>query len=452
MSSPRIELSSERIVMDQEIQIRLTGFRPESQVTIIAELLDDKQTPWRSQATFSTDWIGSVDLSRAIPESGTYAGEDSHGLFWSMAPVPPEKYDEFKLKGASEEAVRTPPIFAYSLGVPYYESDRPDVIRFEALVDGSKVATTELIRDRFPVDVMETEVTDGRLRGLFFKPKMKKPLAGIVNIMGSGGGVDRQGSSLLASNGFAVLNLAYFNYRDLTPDHHEIPLEYFREGIEWLQNRLGHDRIGLVGISRGGEGVLAIAAAFPEAVAAVVAIVPGDVYCGDEGSPASSSWTLTDRPFPFAGTAEDMTLVAPEVLAILKSPQGRKIVFSQVMAPYMLNPAIYERAAIPIERIRCPILFISGRDDQTWPSYELSERAMKRLKEKEFSFPYKHIGFEDAGHMITFPGLPTAMADSAVHPVYNDFFTLGGQPAAIARAQRRAWKERITFCKDVLYG
>jgi hypothetical protein len=60
MSFPRIELSTDRIVMDQEIRIRLVGFRPKSHVTVKAALHDDKQIQWYARASFTTDWIGSV--------------------------------------------------------------------------------------------------------------------------------------------------------------------------------------------------------------------------------------------------------------------------------------------------------------------------------------------------------------------------------------------------------
>ncbi|MBW2367032.1 MAG: alpha/beta fold hydrolase [Deltaproteobacteria bacterium] len=451
MKSPRIELSSNRIVIDQETEIRLSGFRPYSQVTITATLSDDTNTEWCSEAAFNTDGTGSVDLSRTAPVSGTYAGTDCDGLFWSMAPVAPEKYDEFKLNGAKEEAARTPSIFAHASGLPYYESDRPDVIRLEACVDGKTVASAELMRDRFPTNVIETEVADGSLRGLLFEPKGKPSLPGIIRISGSGGGVSRQESSILASHGFSVLNLAYFNYRDLPAFQYEISLEYFREGIEWLQKHIGHDRIALVGPSRGGEGVLAIASAFPEKVAAVVANVPGDVYgsgADDKGN-TSSAWSLGGQPLPYAGTPEDYALVAPELLDVMKAPEGRIFESARAMA-FMLDPAVYERTAIPIERIQCPILFISGRDDQCWSSYEMSLRAVKRLKEKGFEYPVKHLGFEDAGHMLSFPGLPTTMGACVFHPHLKIYFTMGGRPAATARAQRQSWQETIRFLKDVL--
>ncbi len=452
MSFPRIELSSDRIVIDRDIQIKLAGFQPDSPVTITAVLTDDKDTDWCASATFTTNWIGSVDLSTAAPVSGTYTDADSNGLFWSMAPVPPEKFKEFKLNAAKEEAARKSPNFAHALGEPYYKSDRPDVIRFKALVDGKTIATAELIRDRFPEGVIETEVEDGQLRGVLFEPKGKILLPGIIRIDGSGGGVTRQRSSLLASHGFSVLNLAYFNYRDLPSFQCEIPLEYFREGIKWFQKRLGHNRIALTGGSRGGEGVLAIASAFPEDVAAVVANVPGDLYGGgNDGKGGScSAWSLGGKPIPFAGTPEDYALVAPEIMDVMKDPEGQLFECGKAMEPFMLNPAVYERTAIPIENIQCPILFISGRDDQCWPSYELSERAVQRLKDKGFSYPYKHIGYEDAGHALGSPGMPTTMGDSIVHPHLKLYFTMGGQPAATARAQQQAWKETITFFTDIL--
>jgi hypothetical protein len=75
---------------------------------------------------------------------------------------------------------------------------------------------------------------------------------------------------------------------------------------------------------------------------------------------------------------------------------------------------------------------------------------VQRLKDKGFSYPYKHIGYEDAGHALGSPGMPTTMGDSIVHPHLKLYFTMGGQPAATARGQQQAWKETITFFTDIL--
>lgn len=442
---PRIELSADRIHLDGDLGIRLIGVEPGSEVTLAAELIDDRDTTWRSEARFVADWIGTVDVARDAPVSGAYTGVDPHGLLWSMAPVPPEQYETFK-RAAGDANCRL-----HALGLPHYDDERPDRVTFTASAKGRPVATTTLVRERFPDSVTKTEVRDGRLRGLLWRPRDLADAPGIMLLSGSGGGVSGAAGALLAANGFAVLDLAYFNYPDL-PDHlEEIPLEYFREGIEWLRSRLGNDRVAIQGGSRGGEAVLAIAAAFPEIVKAVVGVVPGDLYIlgRNDGQAVTPSWTLDGEPLPLGMMPEEVAALQAYDVALMGSAD-RINTKEAFFDPWYYEPEVYQRTAIPIERICCPILLVSGADDQCWGSFRNSERAVERLRRVGFRYPFRHLGFEDAGHYLVAPGMPTSMVDSGYHSVLKMPFTMGGTPAATARAQRAFWDAAIRFYRDVL--
>ena len=114
-------------------------------------------------------------------------------------------------------------------------------------------------------------------------------------------------AALLAARGFAALALAYFADQDLPREFVGLPLEYFAEAIEWLRSRaeVGGRRIGVLGMSRGGELALLLGATSPD-VATVVALVPSGVMLGGIGKdPASMmrpAWTLggTRAPIPAA--------------------------------------------------------------------------------------------------------------------------------------------------------
>ena len=81
--------------------------------------------------------------------------------------------------------------------------------------------------------------------------------------------------------------------------------------------------------------------------------------------------------------------------------------------PFSCRP-FYERAlrderavahaSIAVENINGPVMLLSGVDDQLWPSTRLSEVAMERLRAHDHPFPYEHLRYEDAGHMIIVPG------------------------------------------------
>ena len=180
---PRILLSSERINIDSSVSFRLVGVEPGSQVTLSAELVDDRDTAWRSSAVFVGDWIGTVDLDRDAPVRGSYNGVDSDGLLWSLAPVPLEEFLSFKMRAGEAECR------LHALGLPRYDDERSDRVSLTAEVDGREVAMATLKRHRFPPGVQRTEIREGRLRGVLCRPAGYQSPPGVMLISGSGGGI-----------------------------------------------------------------------------------------------------------------------------------------------------------------------------------------------------------------------------------------------------------------------
>jgi pimeloyl-ACP methyl ester carboxylesterase len=56
-----------------------------------------------------------------------------------------------------------------------------------------------------------------------------------------------------------------------------------------------------------------------------------------------------------------------------------------------------KQAAIPVERICGPILLVSFRQDQVWPSTLMATQIAERLQVAKFGFYYEHAAY-DAGH------------------------------------------------------
>lgn len=46
-------------------------------------------------------------------------------------------------------------------------------------------------------------------------------------------------------------------------------------------------------------------------------------------------------------------------------------------------------ARIEVERIQGPILLVAARDDEMWPALWMSQRIVKRLKDRDFAHPYE---------------------------------------------------------------
>jgi hypothetical protein len=60
-----------------------------------------------------------------------------------------------------------------------------------------------------------------------------------------------------------------------------------------------------------------------------------------------------------------------------------------------------KKALIQAARIKGPILLFSAKDDQMWPSVEMSDMIMHTLRDHKFSCAYEHISYDDAGHTMT---------------------------------------------------
>lgn len=70
-----------------------------------------------------------------------------------------------------------------------------------------------------------------------FFPPGKGPFPGIVDLYTFGGGLTEPRASLLAKNGFVVLALAYYGYKDLPKKPKCLDLEYFEEAVTYLRRQ-----------------------------------------------------------------------------------------------------------------------------------------------------------------------------------------------------------------------
>lgn len=190
-SSPCITVTPPIALLDEPVQITLSGFALEVRVTVHAQMQDDEGKMWRSQATFVSDKQGKIDLAAQKPLQGTYQEADTMGLFWSMT------LNEKLQKGQSPLFVKT-------------RLNEPTMITFTARVDEEIKATTEAKRLHIAEGVTEILVQEQGLVGNLFVPIGDGPYPGILVLSGSDGRIRERGAALLASHGYAALALVYF--------------------------------------------------------------------------------------------------------------------------------------------------------------------------------------------------------------------------------------------------
>ena len=120
--------------------------------------------------------------------------------------------------------------------------------------------------------LVRTEIEENGFCGTLFKPPGNGPFPTIIDISGTGGGLHEHKGAALASEGFVVLCVAFFQYKNLVTKLEDVELEYFKKPIDWLlsQSYTG-DFLGIQGVSFGATLVDIIATRNPE-VKAVVSI------------------------------------------------------------------------------------------------------------------------------------------------------------------------------------
>jgi hypothetical protein len=93
------------------------------------------------------------------------------------------------------------------------------------------------------------------LCGFLYYPDQGGPFPGVIILGGSNGGLYEWLAQAFASNGFAALTVAYFQYPNLPAELVEIPLEYFQRAAAWMktQPKVMAKCLGLAGGSKGGE-------------------------------------------------------------------------------------------------------------------------------------------------------------------------------------------------------
>lgn len=409
---------------DSPVSCQIMSLRPGQRVILRLDVEDEVRQRWRSYAEFEATPDGGVDLTSAAPRAGSYHRVDAMGLFWSMLPV------------GTHDSTQT-----------FFSWGRLTPLRYNLTVEanGVTLARAQLTRRGISErDLVIRQQVDGQpFVGTFFYPAAPGHYPVAVVLGGSEGGLDETTAALLASHGIAALSLAYFGLPSLPDELVEIPLEYFAGALAWLtqQPMVRTDRLVVMGMSKGGELALVLAATYPTLIHGVIGIVPsGLVFPGisrrseNYRAGPKSSWTLKGAPIPFANANYTFGSVGVLMRLALGRPTSLKPLYKSAMH----TPQAREHGAIAVERIQGPILLVSATDDQVWPSTHLSEMIIERLAAHQFGYSATHLPYAGAGHLLFPPYMPTNSSQFGA-------FLAGGTPEATAAAQAAYWPHALRF-------
>lgn len=406
-------------LLDEEIEIELIGLKPNQVIDIEAHWIGDDRVRWTSSARFIATNEGIVNLSKQAPISGSYEGIDSMGLFWSMEMgnvIIPEYQT---IRDVPESCEYSSPIY---------------LLAFE---DNVEIAEKSICRQSLGSDIELIELRENGLFGDLYIPQSEEPLPTVIVLTGSNGGIPNGLAALFASNGVAAFALAYSGVGDLPPIVENVPLEYFERAFEWIQHhpRL-NGKIALHGTSRGAELALLLGARYPDVIDRIVAVAPSSVVL------SRNSWIYKNEPvLPAAPFFIDLNYDYQNKFFGIRE-NALSIRIHRERGIFLENDR-FDAASIPVEKIQCPIMLISGGDDQLGPSTFYSKHILKRLDEFHSKIERIHLDYPEAGHFISIPYLPR-QCDFFEN---GSWYSVGGTPLADEHASRDSWMRTLEFLK-----
>ncbi|MBR4782010.1 MAG: hypothetical protein IK014_11755 [Lachnospiraceae bacterium] len=219
----------------------------------------------------------------------------------------------------------------------------------------------------------------------------------IIVMSGSNGGmrITRKEALFYHKNGIPSLALALFKTKQTGKFLDRVPVEYVENAIKWLKEQ-GYQRIGIDGMSKGSEMALLSASMFSE-LSCVIARVPSyfvsEGLSGkgkSKGPSGTSCWSYKGKEIPYAPYNQR----AFDMLKMFREERELHII------RFNRDKNVTPETIIPVEKIKAPILLLSSKHDEVWPSYEASLYIEKRLQEQGFVYPVKHIAYEHMSHAM----------------------------------------------------
>jgi dienelactone hydrolase len=418
-ATPDLSLSTPSSTpQDEAFDLVIEGAPPGATVTLEATMVDSDSDPWSSKTTWEADDDGRVTVADSEPVTGAYEDASTMGWLWSMTPE--SKEEPFSHSVSADEKA----------------------VSLTATTDVGRVETDVTLELNDPGISLSRIQSDDFVGGIA-EPAGDGPHPGVLLLHGAAPYSQWRLMQLLASHGYAALGLQYFGDGDPVPDALErVQLPYFDRAQRWFRDRefVQDAPVGVIGESRGGELAFLLGARF-DWVGAVVSYVGSGVGWGAAGNTAVPAWEDDGEPVPFLQTEGRLRLT--------EDGEYYRTTPMHEAGLDAVDASTLEQATFAVENADCPVLAISGGDDQLWPATRLSEIAMDRLREHDFEYDFEHASYEAAGHGISEPFLPTANREGRSIQGRRSF-AFGGTAAGYATADSDSWPKVRSYLEKGL--
>ncbi|XP_011670222.1 bile acid-CoA:amino acid N-acyltransferase isoform X2 [Strongylocentrotus purpuratus] len=429
---PALQVNPRCGLADDLLDVRASGLLPGQLVQLQAEVESECQRfRFQSVAMFQADAKGQVIVSQHASLGGTYEGVEPMGLIWSCKPVPEVAHLYPRLKKADS---RQPLKYTIKL----LDRGEPE----------TTLLASEVIERCYLADYVErVKVSTGKCHGVFFFPKHKgvsDPLPVVVELRGLGNGVLEDRASLLASHGYAVLEIDFMASFEPTEDMSVFyfDAQAFLDLFQYIENhpRLDASRVGLFGFCTGSTLAFHGLSSLNLPVKCAVFSSMFDILMSVVGMKMPNGKYIEPR-----GPLEEFTETYEKdgyTWFCCKEYESMKVVHANKMEDYLP----------PVENISVPTLFLLAEDDQYQPSKERTLETISAMEEAGKDHLVETFSLEGSGHLLDAPYMPICTQSSIKFPTvrYPYFTTWGGTPHLYAHSVDKAWKKVLDYYKHHL--
>lgn len=281
-----------------------------------------------------------------------------------------------------------------------------------------------------------TSVKNEGFDGVLYQADNRKDKI-IIVMSGSNGGLKmtKQVAESYYRNGIPALALGLFKTKETPKELVSVPVEYVENAIKYLKQQ-GYQKIGIDGMSKGSEMALLAASMFPD-ISCVIARVPsyfvseGLAGKGNKRAPSGTScWSYNGKDFPYA----PYKMRTINLYKIIKEEKELKLL--TINGDKDITP----ETIIPVERINGPVLLISSKHDEVWPSYESANIIDEKLNAVSFPYTHKHVALEYMSH---------AALTEVSWLIKKGFKTERQNPNECAQDRLKMKQEILTWVNDI---
>ncbi len=364
--------------VDEQIEIKIIEITSDEKVIIEAQMNDEYENCWSSQAVFYTYGSNEINLSEAKSIEGSYKGIEPMGLFWSMSCKEAENCF-------------------------YTRQLKPLEYKITACCGQVKDEIT--IKRIFVNDDVQIERIDNNLiQGTYISHKYNKSKGTIILFGGSEGSNDMVRAGTLAGHGYNVFACYFFGVGSLPKELVRVPLEFFDEVLEFIRERnlLEKMPLTIIGSSRGAELGLLLGTIHKEIDQIILFSGSSYVFQGLSRECLGSSWSIKGREVPYIDFYSLYAGILMFISSFKKGPNNFIKYYKSIIKKERRN----KDKRIKAELFKGRLALISGSKDELWPSEDMAHIINKYRNIPELENKTINYNYSEAGHVFQIPYLP----------------------------------------------